>query len=134
MNEIQAIRFTKSLERCMAQPAFLDRFYARFMGSAPEIAAHFRDTDFTKQKNALSSSLYLMVMAIQGGDAATTYLEGVARRHSRADLDIAPELYDVWLECLIATARDHDPHFNGDVEQSWRQTLQFGIDFMRERY
>ena len=126
--------FGQSLDRCLAHPGFLDRFYQHFMASSPAIAERFRDTDFEKQKGAVVQSLYLMVLAMEGGAAAIEYLDQVARRHGRADLDVEPQLYDVWLECLIRTVREQDPDFSDDVERSWRETMRFGIAFMRARY
>lgn len=127
-------QFTESLGRCLARPAFLSRFYRRFIGSSDEIADKFRDTDMEKQKAALSASLYLAMLAADGGDAAMTYLESVAQRHSRGQLDIRPELYDIWLDCLIETVKEQDPMFSAEVEQGWRETLQFTIGYMRDRY
>jgi len=123
-----------SVSRCLADPRFLDRFYELFVSSSDEIAAKFRDTDFDKQKRALASSLYLMVMAMEGGDAAIAYLEKIAERHNRHDLDIRPEMYDVWLDCLVCAASECDPEFTDQVEQGWRDTMKFGIDFMRKRH
>ena len=86
MDAKSTTRFSESLARCMADPGFLDRFYERFTSSSPEIAEKFKDTDFVRQKKALSSSLYLTVMAIEGGEGATTFLEGVAKRHAYSTL------------------------------------------------
>jgi hypothetical protein len=58
----------------------------------------------------------------------------LAVRHSRTDLDIGPALYDHWLDCLVATARQHDPEFSPEIEAAWRETLAVGIDYMRSRY
>jgi len=126
--------FGESLDRCLADAGFLDRFYQHFMDSSPAIAERFVDTDFEKQKGALTQSLYLMVLAMQGGAAAIAYLDQVARRHGRTELNVEPQLYDIWLECLIRTVREHDPEFSDEIEQSWRQTMKFGIGLMRARY
>jgi len=112
----------------------LDRFYELFIGSSSEVAEKFRETDFAKQKLALSSSLYMMVMAAQGGDAALAYLDKIARKHARDALDIRPELYDVWLDCLLQAASENDPDYCDLTEASWRETMGFGIQVMRERY
>lgn len=130
----QVSSFSQSLSRCLANPAFLDRFYELFISSSETIAEKFRDTDFERQKRALSSSLYAMVMAAEGGEAAIGYLDQIARRHGRQDLDIPPEMYDVWLTCLIQAVRESDPDFTLEVEQVWRGMMRFGIQFMRDRY
>lgn len=126
--------FAPSLDRCLGHPRFLDRFYENFMASSPAIAERFRHTDFDRQKAALTQSLYLLVLALEGGQPAIDYLDRVARRHGRAALDVEPELYDGWLECLIQTVREHDREFSDEVERGWRETMRFGIAFMRARY
>jgi len=134
MKPEQKTRFTDSLARCLARPAFLTRFYRRFIASSDEVADKFRDTDMDKQKAALSASLYLTTLALEGGEAAMAYMDNVARRHAHAHLDIRPELYDTWLECLVATVAEHDPEFSAEVEGAWRDAMQFSIEYMRRRY
>ena len=56
--------------------------------------------------SAMSSSLYALVLVIEGSKAAILYLDKIARQHGREDLDIRPELYDVWLKCLIETVSE----------------------------
>lgn len=75
-------------------------------------------------------SLRMMAMASAEGDAADLYLEYVAKRHDRHNLNIDPELYDFWLEALIDTAREFDDEFNAEVEQAWRTVMRYGIDYM----
>lgn len=126
--------FVGSLSRCLENPSFLDRFYERFVASSPEVAEKFKNTDFGRQKIALRQSLYLMVMATEGGEAAVPYLERIARRHGREDLNIRPELYDLWLDALIETAREHDPDFDDAAEATWRQLIRPGMEIMRSKY
>lgn len=130
----QVSSFSRSLSRCIGNPRFLDRFYELFINSSEAVAGKFRDTDLERQKRALSSSLYAMVMASEGGEAAIAYLDQIARRHGRQDLDIPAEMYDQWLECLIRAVRESDPEFTPEVEQVWRGMMRFGIQFMRDRY
>ena len=84
----------------------------------------------------LEDSLYVIAVAVQGeeGSFARGDLPRIAARHSRNDLDIRPALYDLWLECLIDTVRGHDPQFSAELEAAWRDTLAFGIDYMRARH
>jgi hemoglobin-like flavoprotein len=126
--------FCSSLDRCHASPGFIDRFYQRFIATSPEVAEAFEHTDLERQRRALSSSLYALVLAIEGGDAAVEYLDRIARKHARNELDIRPELYDVWLDCLVDTVRECDPEFSQQVERLWRDALAFGVEFMKARY
>jgi hemoglobin-like flavoprotein len=128
--------FLASLRRCRASAGFLDAFYERFISSSEEIREKFKNTDMARQVRMLEDSLFVVAVAVQGeeGSPARSDLPRIAARHSRKDLDIRPGLYDVFLECLIGTVRTHDPQFTAEVEAAWRETMRFGIDYMRERY
>ncbi len=128
--------FRLSLRRCLAASGFLDDFYERFVGSSEEVRAKFEGVDMKRQVRMLEDSLYVVAVASQGGEGspAREALPRLAERHSRRDLDIRPGLYDLWITCLIDTARVHDPDFSPEVEGAWRETLAIGADYMRERY
>ena len=126
--------FNDSLETCTDHPAFLDQFYESFMNASPEIVEKFSHTDLDKQKQVLKLSLYMLLMAAQGKPEGDAHLEHIAERHSHNDLDIKPELYAIWLDCLLDTVKVFDPDFSAEVEQAWRYVLQRGIDFMVAHY
>ncbi len=127
-------RFDASLARCLAEKAFLTRFYELFVESSPAIAEKFRDTDFQRQRRAMGASLYVLVLALEQGEAAMIYLKQVALQHSHKDLDVPPEMYDAWRDCLLQSVKEYDPLFSDEIEQAWREAVQFAINFMRERY
>ena len=118
----------------MTEAGFLERFYELFLDSSDEVRERFKDTNFERQRRALSSSLVLMILALDGGAPARTYMDQVAARHSRDDLDVPPRMYDAWLDCLMLAAREFDPQFDDALEQDWRSTLSEGIALMRARY
>lgn len=128
--------FLKSLKRCLATPGFLDDFYVRFVGSSGEVAEKFRGVDMKRQARMLEDSLFVVAVAVQGGEGspAREALPSLAERHSHRDLDIRPALYDLWIAGLVETARAHDPEFSPEVESAWRDTLTAGAHYMRERY
>jgi hemoglobin-like flavoprotein len=126
--------FSDSLGRCQDNPAFISRFYDLFIAASPEAAEKFRDTDFERQRRAMSSSLYALVLAMEGGRAASLYLDRIARQHGRKDLGIRPELYEVWLECLIEAVKECDSQYSDEIERLWRDAMAFGIGFMQSRY
>lgn len=128
--------FLASFNRCRASAGFLEAFYERFVGSSAEVRAKFAGSDMQRQVRMLEDSLYVVAVAVQGeeGSLARSELPRIAARHSRSDRDIRPELYDLWLECLVETVRTHDPEYSADVESAWRETMAFGIDYMRARY
>jgi hemoglobin-like flavoprotein len=128
--------FRASLSRCLAARGFLESFYESFVGSSEEVREKFKNTDMKRQVKMLEDSLYVLAVAVQGGQGspARGALPGIARRHSRHDLDIRPELYDLWLDSLVETARTHDPEFTDASETAWRETLAAGIEYMRSHY
>jgi hemoglobin-like flavoprotein len=130
----QIARFDVSLARCLADQAFLTRFYDLFVATSPEVAEKFRGTDFRRQRRATAASLYVIVLALEQGEAATIYMNQIARQHGRDDLDIPPEMYDPWRDCLLQAVREFDPLFNDELERTWVEVADFAIAFMRERY
>jgi hemoglobin-like flavoprotein len=126
--------YNDSLERCTAHRGFLDRFYVVLVASDPEVAAKFERTKFSRQAILLKASLYMMMLVAWEHPEGHTHLERIARLHSREGLDIRPEFYTLWLDCLIATVKKFDPHFHPAVERAWRQILTPGIEFMKSRY
>lgn len=127
-------RFNDSLNRCNVKADFTERFYTRFMAASPAAAEKFRGADMTKQQRMLRGSLYMMISAAHGKADGLAHLGDIARRHGRSDRDIAPELYDVWLDCLLDTVRECDPRATPEVEAAWRTVLRSGIEFMKARY
>jgi len=127
--------FLSSLKRCLAAPGFLDAFYQRFVGSSEEVREKFKNTDMKRQVQVLEDTLYVVANAVQGeeGSLARGALPALAAKHGRNGLDIRPGLYDLWIECLVETARAHDPQFDPAVERAWRDTLAFGADYLRQR-
>jgi hemoglobin-like flavoprotein len=128
--------FLASLKRCLAAPGFLAGFYERFLASSDAVREKFRGVDLQRQGRVLEDSLYVVAVAVQGeeGSLARGDLPRLAERHSRRDLDVRPELYDMWTRCLVETAREHDPQWSEDVAAAWRETLAFGVEYMRRRY
>ena len=127
-------QFNESLDRCTGAPPFFDRFYEVFLGSSDEVAKKFEQTDFVKQKQALKSSLYLIMMAAEGREDTQAHLERLAQIHSRGERDIAPELYELWLDSLLKVVLEFDPFFTLELDRIWRKAMHIGIDFMIERY
>jgi hemoglobin-like flavoprotein len=133
MDEKDVALFNDSIERCSSKPDFLGRFYTLFLASSDTVARKFERTDLRKQATLLKTSLYIMMLASDETERVV-HLERLAKRHSRADLDIKPELYDLWLDRLVRAVRESDPMFDAQTEAAWRRMLQPGIDFMKSKY
>ena len=128
--------FRASLKRCLADNAFLHDFHELFVASSPEVREKFKDTDFPRQTRVLADSLYLMAVASESKEDAVAWseLDRLGERHSHKALDIRPELYLNWLECLVKAASRYDPEFSPGIEEAWRASLAPGIERLRSRY
>ncbi len=123
--------FNDSLDRLLSNPRSLDIFYDKFIGASEDVAAKFADTDMQPQKRALRASLCTAMLAADGNRPAIEQLRQLGGRHR--DLDIGPEHYDLWLDCLIATVRECGGGiFDVRTERVWRAVLQIAIGIMTE--
>lgn len=135
MDDTILAQFEDSLRRCNTNPAFLDRFYDRFLKSSPKVREKFVGTDFVRQKHLLQASLELMLVAARDdGSRPMQYLDEVAARHSASQMAIGAELYDLWLDSLLATVREADPGWSPAVEQAWESVMAIGIKYLISRY
>ncbi len=123
-----------SLDRCLLAPRFLTRFYDLFLASSPEVRDKFRHTDFTRQSRMLRASLQMILAAGYGAPESPGHLSRLAQLHSRHGRDIAPRLYDLWLEALIQAAAEHDPMFTATLAGAWRELLTPGIQVLIAGY
>jgi truncated hemoglobin YjbI len=121
--------FHASLARASADPRFLDVFYDRFMASSPAIAAIFAGRDMARLKRKLGASLHVMTLAIDGSPGADMYLGYLANVHHR--LEIAPPMYERWLDALVETAAECDPQFDDALAAIWRSVVGAGIRLMQ---
>ena len=126
--------FLQSVNRCVANDAFIPAFYERFLGSSEEIKNKFRATDFQKQNTMLARSLELCAGATAGESESLAEINERATTHDRDHLNIEPRFYDVWLEAIIATARDFDDEWNDAIEAAWKRILGHVVQRMIRRY
>jgi hemoglobin-like flavoprotein len=127
-------QFLRSLNRCTEQPGFIPAFYERFLSTSDDIRERFRHTDFEQQHKMLLRSLQLAAGATVGEPASLRELGERAATHDRRHLNVTPGLYDIWLDTVIATARDFDDHWDASVEDAWRSILGYVISYMIKRY
>lgn len=128
--------FNDSLERCQANTKFLDRFYEIFIASDAAVAEKFTHTDLKRQQMMLKSSLFLLLEVAGRHPRAESvaHLERIAERHDRGHHDVKPEMYALWLDCMLRTVRECDSKCDGAVESAWRAVLGNGIEIMQARY
>lgn len=75
-----------------------------------------------------------MIKDALDSEEAKAHLKMISKSHSRGGYGIKPELYDQWLDCLIASAKEHDEYFEPSIGLAWRKSLQPSIDIMQSRY
>ncbi len=124
--------FHISLERILACDDFLDRFYDSFIASSDEIKSFFKHSDMARQKRKLATTLRLITMAVDDSPGADMYLEYLGKYHR--DINVNKELYELWLDALIDSARHCDPGFDDNTESLWRQAIRTGIAHMHKAY
>ena len=76
----------------------------------------------------------MMMLVTEGKVEGDAHLERIARLHGRRELDIKPELYELWLDCLIRAVKDFDPLCNSETEKAWRNIMRAGIEVMKSKY
>ena len=122
--------FNDSYERIVAKgsEAFYQRFYDHFIVSSPKVAEAFANTDMEKQYDMLSLSL-MQIMSFASDRRSNPYIEKIAKQH--AQLNITDDLFELWAQCLLATVREMDEHYDAHVELAWRVTIAPGLEFIR---
>lgn len=127
--------FNDSLARCLRGDRLFQHFYDAFLASSEEVRAKFRHTDFRKQIRVLKSSFYMLVEYLAlGWPECEAYLERIAAAHSKRERDVAPHLYDLWLECLLQAVKECDEQYSPQVDAAWRYVMGAGINFLKARY
>jgi hemoglobin-like flavoprotein len=127
--------FAGSLHRCNGNPAFIERFYEIFLASSPKVKEKFAHTDFVRQRAALRASLDAMLLAAKNPQAnPQQYLHGLAERHSSRELNIGAELYDLWLDSLLAAVKEFDTNNSAEVQEAWEKVMMVGISYLLSRY
>jgi len=76
----------------------------------------------------------LIAEATEGKPAALRELIELAETHNRYHMNIKPELYETWLEVMIATAQNSDPLWSDRIKQAWQTILGNVIRQMVKRY
>lgn len=112
---------------------FFSAFYQRFLASSEEVALAFKNTDMQQQENMLKKSLLYSINFITNS-ASYDVMHRIAVSHSNRGYDIKPELYDLWMDCMIATVADFDPEFCDEIELAWRLAFSQAITYMKCMY
>jgi hemoglobin-like flavoprotein len=118
----EGVRITETGE------SFFVRFYEHFLASSPMVRALFANTDMPRQVTMLRRSLYEFLTFYVTG-VLSEPLRRIAQIHQH--LNLTPELYDAWLDALVATVREFDDECDELTEYAWRLALTPGIAYMK---
>jgi len=108
---------------------FFDRFITTFINSSPLIKEAFRNTDMDNQKSMLKKAITHMVIFFTT-KRASPYLIAISKAHIETH-NIAPHLYENFINTLISTLEEIEPHFSHETAVAWRITLAPGMEFMK---
>ncbi len=134
MEESIVRTFYASLERCQRRGGLIRHFYEIFLMSSDEVAEKFRNTDMESQERILMTSFYLMMLGDAERAEGKAHYERLATLHDRNHLDIRPELYDLWLDCLLQAVQEFDPEYCDEVKNAWCEMMGPGLRFMKAHY
>lgn len=123
-----------SYARCRDVPEFFAAFYDEFFATCPAAKPMFARTDFERQHRLLRHAIGLLLLVPTQPSTEPSLLRRVAERHSRRDLDVHPEMYEPFIECLIATVERFDPEFTPETARAWRVSVAEGVRYMKSKY
>ena len=124
----------RSFQRCEATGDFADTFYNTFLNSSPEIAPYFARTDFDRQRKLLRDSVHVMVARDVAAPEMRAFVNQLGEAHSRANRNILPRLYELWLDSICATVKALDPEWTAALEAHWRVRLRAGMQIIMAAY
>ena len=76
----------------------------------------------------------LMSLSNNDSEEAAAYFERIGTVHGRSAHNIGPELYDLWMTCLLQTVEECDSRYDPSVDNAWREILSGGIKIMQSMY
>ena len=123
-----------SFRRLRRTGTFAPRFYDKLLNSDSRIRDMFARTDFEKQHRLFEHGVHVLLEYAGGSAIGGMAMSRLGERHSQRDLDVDPALYDIWVDCLIATARELDPRWTSILERRFKADLKKGIERMKLAY
>jgi hemoglobin-like flavoprotein len=121
-----------SFTRCLERRGFFAAFYRNFFAALPEAEPLFARTDLARQHKLIEHAIKILLIFPQQAGGEPTLLTRLAEKHSKAGLGIAPSWYTPFLDSLVFTASQFDPEFTQEIGAAWRESLEPGMDYMRD--
>ena len=115
--------------------SFVTAFYVRLMEASEDIRKKFEHIDMDAQAEILAHAIVMSFLFVDKNQkSAARCLNNVRESHNRHNLDISPELYDVWLECMIETVAVCDPQSTKTLLADWHTVMTVAVEHIREGY
>lgn len=126
---------SESYQRCLQDAQFISNFYQLFFSQGGlTVSERFKNTDMKRQMAVLRDSLQYMIMFASGSKIARGKIEDLGYTHDRLHRNITPEMYKIWLSCLLMAIEKADPNFNEALKRAWASVMSHGIVKMKGMY
>ncbi len=100
-----------------------------------EIRQKFETVDMNTQTDNLARAIVMSFLFVdKSHHTAAKTMDMVRQSHNRHNLDIAPHLYDKWLECLLETVAVCDPQATEELLNDWHTVMSVSIEHIRGGY
>jgi len=132
---IENPKFEQSYERLFGEHVtlgpqaddFFVAFYRRFLRDS-EVEEMFVGSDMPRQVQMLRRSLFQFVTYYLVGEV-TPEIARLAQLHNARQ--ISHRMFDVWMEALLETVEEFDPHYDETVRLAWGWALSPGVTMMK---
>lgn len=104
-----------------------EKFYKRLLAADLRIQQAFSHTDFEQQRKLFTHGLLMLLQFGNDKTVGKIAIRRLSESHGHAGMNIAPELYPVWIKCLLATVAELDPEYSPELEKKWHLNLKKGI-------
>jgi truncated hemoglobin YjbI len=124
--------FQESYLRCVVsdQDGFFLRFYQRFTEADEGVSRVFAETNMERQISMLQESLLYMIH-FSDAKLGEDRMRRIASYHGSDGMKVPRHLFDLWMDCLVETARERDGEFDSDTEIAWRVFLAPAVAFVK---
>ena len=132
--EDKAKRVHQSYNRAGGR-ALVATFYDHLMKSDEEIRKKFEQVNMEVQTDNMARAVVMsFLFASNNHHTAGKVIDKVRESHSKNNLNISPQLYDKWLDCLLQTVAVCDPEANEELLSDWHAVMSVAVNHIREGY
>jgi hemoglobin-like flavoprotein len=87
-----------------------------------------------RQRQLLREALVHLIAYSTGNEFSRSRIAELAESHSRMQLNVRPELYEIWIDSLTKAVRRHDDQYTPDLEAAWRRVIAPGVEAIKAAY